>query len=155
MIRIVNPQVHGFVGAMLDANGDPYKLVCDAFEVATYVLDTNMSPMASAVVTYRRVDSQRNFESGGPLTQHYITGLELADLLEASADLDGITIPGIEESTLRTGIPSAHIRPEDLAADDTLPVWRGEFMINHLRETVKRIQELEANPPPLNTFTPP
>jgi hypothetical protein len=104
--------------------------------------------MERVTVTYRRCDSTRDFESAGPFTQHVITGLELADLLEANVGTAALSIETIEASTLSTGIPSAGIRPEDLAADPSLPIWRGEIMVQHLRDMVKKLQEQQMTPMP-------
>jgi hypothetical protein len=112
VLQLKHPNIHGYVGADLNEKREPIKIVCDVLEVVHYVLDSQTSPLGSLAVTFARVDPNNGFLKAGPQTQHMITGLELIEVL---AKPEGITIDVIEASTLKTGIPGSHIRPEDIA----------------------------------------
>jgi hypothetical protein len=157
MLKLKDPEKHGWVGAVLDEDGNPQKVICDAFEVVAHGLDGATSPMGSLNVFYRRVNSV-TLETGGPITQHIITGTDLTDLLELTGG--AVTIDAIEDSTLITGIPGSHILPEDFEGkieSDTM----GRFISN----TKKQYAKLQAQarkpatvPPPATgppTQTPP
>jgi hypothetical protein len=150
MLHLKNPKDH-FVGAMLDENGNAVKVVCDLLVAGAYVIDTKTSPMTSLVVTFDRADEveappeathlptlpppvESSLLRAGPMTQHMISGLELATILEG-----GITIEAIEESVLRTGIPSANIAAEDLE------LYEAGFRVKELVAGIKsRVAKLEA-----------
>lgn len=138
MLKIKNPLLNGYVGAILDENGDPVKVVCDVLEVSHYVLDADTSPMMTLTATYARFDSSKNYLRAGPLTQHMITGEELALILEGPG---GVSVEAIDASTAKTGIPSAGIGPEDISLDPILPAWRTEYYVQKLRDAVKKIEE--------------
>src|SRR5262245_3132905 len=118
MLKLLNPKDH-YVSAILDAQGNAVKIECDLLVAAHYVIDTKTS-IVSLTVTFEKADDQgpialpkiagaTSFYKAGPMVQHMIIGEELVQVIEG-----GITIEGIEESVLRTGIPSANIAVEDL-----------------------------------------
>src|SRR4030095_15176261 len=143
MLHLKNPKDH-FVSAILDENGNAVKVVCDLLVAGHYLIDTKTNPMASLTVTFDQADEveppppeavqlptpppapehlpvlpeppKSTLLRAGPMTQHMITGNELATILEEPG---GITVEAIEESVLRTGIPSAGIAAEDLELYET------------------------------------
>jgi hypothetical protein len=114
--------------------------------------DATTSPMGSVVVTYRRVNSE-TLETGGPITQHLITGMDLTDLLEASGG--ALTIEAVEDSTLLTGIPGSHMLPEDF--DGKIPSdTMGRFISNTKKESAKlKAKEMHKPPMPVTPGGPP
>ena len=130
--------------AELDEKGEPIKIVCDVLEVLTYVIDSQTSPMSALTVTFARVDPSNDFMKAGPQTQHLITGEELIIVL---ATPGGITIEAIEESVLRTGIPGAAIKPEDLAPYEG-PKPKLDWYGRMIEDTRRKLEELKNVPPP-------
>jgi hypothetical protein len=152
MLKLKHPLQHGYVGAELDEEGNPIKVVCDAFEVMAFGLDGATSPMGAVVVTYRRINSE-TLETGGPVTQHIITGTDLTDMLEASSG--ALTIDAVEDSTLLTGIPGVHMTPEDF--DGKIPSdTMGRFISNTKKEAAKlKAQSMKpVTVPPVPTGPP-
>jgi hypothetical protein len=121
--------------------------VCDAFEVVSFGLDGATSPMGVVNVFYRRINSE-TLETGGPITQHVITGLALTDMLEASGG--ALTIDAVEDSTLITGIPGVHMTPEDF--DGKIPSdTMGRFISNTKKQDAKlkaQFKKPSTVPPP-------
>ena len=149
MLKIMNVPKHGYEGAYLDEDGNPQKVTCDILEVVSYFLDADTSPMMSLTVTYGRFDSTAEYYRAGPVTQHLITGEELADIIEKQPA--GITIEEIDKSTAKTGIPSAGIEPKDVLYMPNTPggpAWRAEYYVKKLREQVKKLQEQRMQPGP-------
>ena len=151
MLQLVHPELHGYVGAELDEKGEPIKINCDVLEVLAYYIDSQTAPDASLVVTYARVDPRNNFKKGGPYTQHVIIGLELIAVLEEPG---GITIKAIEDSTLRTGIPMAHIRAEDLKPYEPGPAWNERIidLVKRQMEAQRTAQGLPMTPPMMTSI---
>ena len=113
MLKLLNPAKDGYIDAELDEKGEPYKIVADVLETIHYVIDTQISPMSNLTVTFARVDPRNQFMKAGPQTQHFITGEELIIVLGKPG---GIAIEAIEDSVLRTGIPSAAHQAEGSGA---------------------------------------
>src|SRR5262245_42755192 len=134
MLKMTNPK-DWYVGAILDQQGNAVKVTCDILAVAHFVLDSNTTPMVSLVVTYVRENTD-GFQAG-PATQHMIVGDELILILETSPD-GSISVAAIEASTLRTGIPSAHIAAEDL---EPAPVATPYFRDRLIAMTKKALEE--------------
>ena len=110
--------------------------------------------MSALTVTFARVDPSNGFMKAGPQTQHLITGEELIVVL---ATPGGITIEAIEESVLRTGIPSAQIRPEDMAPyEGPKPEldWYGR-MIEDIRRKLEELKKVAAADPIPGMMPPP
>ena len=148
MLQLLQPDIHGFVDAVLDAAGNPVKITCDVLKIIQFSLDSQTAPEPSLFVTFGRVDPRLDYMMAGPQTIHTIVGLELIEVLENPA---GITVEVIETSVLKTGIPSSHIRPEDLApfaTPETTTSWSAGIidMIKKYQEKVKQglVQEQRA-----------
>jgi hypothetical protein len=143
--------------------------VCDLLVAGHYVIDTKTSPMTTLTVTFDRADEieppppepthlptpppapehlpvlppapESTLRRAGPITQHMISGNELATILEVPA---GIEVASIEESVLRTGIPSANIAAEDLELYET--GWRVNEVIAEIRWRVAKLEEERLKP---------
>ena len=132
---------------MLDPDGNPVKIVADVLEVIHYVIDSATSPMTSLTVTFAKVDSNNDYMQAGPLVQHVITAHELIVVLGTPG---GITIEGIEESTLRTGIPGAGIEAKDLEPHmppTAKPSWEAN-LIAGIRKKMEAIAKVPPAPIP-------
>jgi hypothetical protein len=169
MLHLKNPK-DWFVSAILDENGNAVKVVCDLLVAGHYVIDTKMNPV-SLVVTFDRADEieppppeatqlptpppapeqlpvlpespKSTLLRAGPITQHIISGNELATILEGPG---GIEVATIEESVLRTGIPSAGIAAEDLELYEQ--GWRVKELIAQIRWRVAQLEAERLKPLP-------
>lgn len=150
MIRIKDPQKNGFTTALLTNLGVPYKVVCDALVVSRYEVDDSTEPPI-LVVTYAKCDTTQDYMRAGPLTQHLIQGDEFITILEDKP----IRVETMEASTLRTGIPSATIYPDDLVADPSLPVWVEDQIIEKIRAYQKKLKDAQMQPPLPDVVTDP
>jgi hypothetical protein len=77
------------------------------------------------------------------MTQHIITGSEVVTVLELPT---GITVEAIEESVLRTGIPSANIAAEDLELYE--PGWRVNELVAGIKRQVAKLEAQRLAPVP-------
>jgi hypothetical protein len=144
MLKILDPNLVRHE-ARLDADGSPYKLTFDHYEIVSYRMDSTVSPLPALQVTLCLCTAQG--ERAQLYSQHLISGSELAELMTPR--------PGQE------GRRKGDFRPSDM---ESLLVRQGGFedWINPSRNKVeiaaeivqsdaqyeKIIERLEAAPPP-------